>query len=161
MRHVFAGCCPAGRFGRLAGRVLGILGLVLLSGCGSGEPFRIVPVSGKVTYKDGSLIQADQVVVTFIPQGVASAGKDAAAPATGDLNMADGTFSGLTTHKHLDGAILGKHKVTVQALKKGPGGVGQPIDVVPQRYTRVETTPLEVEVTGSGNTFTLEIERTP
>jgi hypothetical protein len=130
-----------------------------LSGCGGGEPFKIVPVSGKVTYKDGSLIPADRIVVTFVPQGVQGAGKEAATAAQGDLNVADGTFAGLTTHKHMDGAIIGKHKVTVQALKTGPGGVGQPIQAVPIAYTRAETTPLSVEVTGSGNVFPLEIEK--
>jgi hypothetical protein len=129
------------------------------SGCGGGAPFKIVPVSGKVTYKGGSLIPADRIVVTFVPQGVPGAGKEAATAAQGDLNVADGTFAGLTTHKHMDGAIIGKHKVTVQALKTGPGGVGQPINVVPLVYTRAETTPLSVEVTGSGNNFPLEIDK--
>jgi hypothetical protein len=149
------------RLGRPVAWGLLAFGLLLVAGCGSDTPFKIVPVHGTVKFKDGSLIQADQVVVTFYPQEVAGAGKNTATAAMGDVNVADGTVAGLTTHRNLDGAVVGKHKVTVQALKKGPGGVGMPIGAVPSRYARVETTPLTVDVTGSGSTFTLEIEKTP
>jgi len=131
-----------------------------LSGCG-GAPFDIVPVSGKVAYQDGSLIQADRIVVTFVPQGVPAAGRDAAASATGDVNVADGTFSGLTTQKHHDGAIVGRHKVLVQALKTGPAGVGEPTAAVPARYAKAATTPLEVEVSSGNRYFELSIDKSP
>jgi len=127
-----------------------------LTGCGGGAPFEIVPVSGKVTYRDGSLIQADQIVVTFVPQGVEAAGKESAAAATGEVNVADGTFAGLTTQKHHDGAIVGKHKVLVRALKTGPAGVGEPTDAVPAKYAKATTTPLEVDVP-SGGTSDVEL----
>jgi hypothetical protein len=132
-----------------------------LTGCGSSSPFDIVPVSGKVTYQDGSLIQADRIVVTFVPQDVASKGRDAAASATGDVNVADGTFSGLTTESHNDGAIVGRHKVLVQALKTGPAGVGEPTAAVPAKYAKAATTPLEVEVTSGNRYFDLPIDKTP
>ena len=146
-------CLPAGLIVCLA---------VAISGCGGGGPFDIVPVSGKVTYRDGSLLKADQVVVRFVPQDVEAAGKDAPAAAKGDVNLEDGTFAGLTTRKHNDGAIVGRHKVLVQAFKTGPAGVGEPIGAVPARYAKAETTPLEVEVTAGGkNYFSLEIDQTP
>ena len=161
MPQVPAGFSAFGRYGKLTSRIVGVLGVMLLSGCGGGDPFKIVPVSGKVAFKDGSLIKADQIVVTFLPQEAKGVGKNAPLAAQGNVNVADGTFAGLTTHRHLDGAIVGKHKVTVQALKMGPGGVGLPTDAVPLRYTRPETTPLTCEVTGSGNTITLEIDKAP
>jgi len=133
----------------------------LLSGCGGGAPFDVVPVSGKVTYQDGSLIQADRIVVTFVPQDVPSAGKDAAAAATGDVNVADGTFSGLTTQKHHDGAIIGRHKVLVQSFETGPAGVGEPTAAVPARYAKAATTPLEVEVSSGNRYFELGIDKSP
>jgi len=141
--------------------VLVLCAAAWIAGCGGGAPFEIVPVTGKVTYSDGSLIEADRIVVTFVPQDVAAEGKDVAAGAMGEVNVADGTFPGLTTRKHLDGAILGRHKVLVQALKTGPAGVGEPTDAVPARYAIPDTTPLEAEVTGSGDDFTFKIDRTP
>lgn len=143
-----------------AGWLLTVLLGGCLAGCGGGAPFKIVPVSGKVTYRDGSLIQADRIVVTFVPQGVEAAGKDAAAAATGEVNVADGTFAGLTTQKHHDGAIVGKHKVLVQALKTGPAGVGEPIAAVPAVYAKAATTPLEVDVPSGGkDDFELLIDK--
>ncbi|MDY0169810.1 MAG: hypothetical protein RBS80_24920 [Thermoguttaceae bacterium] len=154
-------------FERLASRVgaglaLTVLLLLCAAGCGRGTPFDIAPVSGKVTYSDGSLIQADQVIVTFVPQGVEAAGKDAASAASGEVNVADGTFPGLTTRTHHDGAIAGRHKVVVLPLKIGPAGVGEPTGAVPARYTNVATTPLEVEVPRGGKRgMHLQIERNP
>lgn len=139
-----------------------VLLLTCCAGCGSGAPFDIAPVSGKVTYSDGSLIQADQIVVRFVPQDVEAVGKDAAPGATGEVNVADGTFAGLTTRTHHDGAIVGRHKVVVLALKIGPAGVGEPTAAVPARYTNVATTPLEVEVPRGGKRGVhLQIDRNP
>ena len=141
-----------------AGLALGAICAVV--GCGGGAPFTIEPVTGKVTYNDGSLIQADRIVVTFVPQGVKAAGRDVAAAATGDVNVSDGAFAGLTTQKHHDGAIVGKHKVLVQAFKTGPAGVGEPIAAVPAIYAKAATTPLEEEVTNGTNHFEIKIEKT-
>ncbi len=137
-----------------------LLAAACLAGCGGGAPFKIAPVSGKVTYADGTLIQADQVRVQFVPQGVQASGAEAAAAASGEVNVSDGTFAGLTTEKHHDGAIVGKHKVLVQAFKMGPAGVGEPIAAVPAKYAKAATTPLEVEVPSGGkDDFKLEIEK--
>lgn len=133
-----------------------------LGGCGGGAPFKFVPVHGKVTYRDGALIQADRIVVTFTPQGATSVGKESAPSAIGEVNPADGTFNGLTSQTHLDGAVPGKHKVVVLALKKGPGGIEEPIRGWPAKYTKPSTTPLEVEVTSGGkNYFELQIDKGP
>lgn len=128
-------------------------------GCGSSAPFPIEPVSGKVTYTDGTLIRANRIVVQFIPQGVDAVGKDKAAAAMGDVNVADGTFAGLTTKNHNDGAIVGKHKVTVQAFRTGAGGIDEPIATVSAVYAKAKTTPLEEEVTTSTNYFEIKIEK--
>ncbi len=145
-----------------AGSALTVLSALCTAGCGSGAPFNIAPVSGKVTYSDGSLIEADQIVLRFVPQGVEAAGKDAAAAASGEVNVADGTFAGLTTRTHRDGAIVGTHKVVVLALKIGPAGVGEPTAAVPAQYTNVATTPLKVEVPrGGARDVHLQIDRNP
>ena len=132
--------------------------LSLLVGCGS-DPHRIVPVHGKIAYRDGSAIKADRIVVRFVPQSSAGA-KEALAAASGEVNVADGSFSGLTTHKYLDGAIVGEKKVLVQAFKKGKvAGLDLPDRAVPDKYGRAETTPLTVNVARSGESFELLIDK--
>lgn len=146
---------------RGGGPVWLLLGL-WLSGCGGGSPFKIVPVHGKVTYRDGSLIQADRIVVTFVPVGVEAVGKESVPSATGDVNPADGTFSGLTSRTYNDGAVVGKHKVVILALKREPGGIEDTIRTFPVRYTKAATTPVEVEVVAGGkNYFEILVDKGP
>ena len=111
-------------------------------GCG-GEPFKLVPVRGRVTYSDGSLIPGQQIVVRFIPKQAIRSGKDAASAAIGEVDPKDGTFPGVTSHTYLDGAVRGPHKVTVVALNMGPDGIMTPTKAVPERYQSAATTPLE------------------
>jgi hypothetical protein len=143
---------------RIGWMAFGVLALPVLVGC-SGEPFQIAPVHGKVAFRDGSPIQADHIVVSFIPQGIAAIGNQAPKVASGDVNPTDGTFPGLTTHKHLDGAIVGRHKVIVTTLKKAANGLERPIPAVPNKYCRQETTPLDIEVPKGGGEFTLLLDK--
>ena len=139
-----------------ASATIGVLSLMV--GCGS-DPHRIVPVRGKVAYRDGSPIKADRIVVRFVPQSSAGA-KETLAAATGEVNVADGSFSGVTTHKYLDGAILGEKRVLVQAFKKGKvAGLDLPDRAVPDKYSKAETTPLTVNVARSGESFELLIDK--
>jgi hypothetical protein len=61
-------------------------------GCGSGNPFDIVPVHGKLTYDDGSLIPAESILVTFNPIGVERREKLVAPGGQTYLNVSDGTY---------------------------------------------------------------------
>jgi len=135
--------------------VLGLL--AALAGCGS-EPFSFVPVTGKITYSDGSLIPGETIVVRFVPEQAAASGKDVAGAATGYLNPKDGTFSGVTTHKEADGVVPGRYKVVVLAVENGPRGQ-TPTQAVPPRYRSAKDTPLEVEVTSSEHDFPLTIDK--
>jgi len=132
--------------------------LTLTAGCGSGEPFSTVRVTGKVTFRDGSLIKADRIVITFIPQGESASNKAVPGGAHGEVNVADGTFGDLTTHKPRDGVVRGRHKVVVQPLKKGPGGMDMPAKVIPVRYTQPDKTPLDVEIKKGGEVLTLLVD---
>ena len=135
------------------------IGALAVLGCGGGEPFSFVPVTGKITYTDGSLIPGDQIVVRFVATEAKTAGKDVAGSATGYLEPKDGTFPGVTTHTYLDGVVPGRYKVTVFAVKNGPQGQ-VPTAAVPQRYQNAATTPLEVEVTRSQRDFPdLKVEK--
>jgi len=139
----------------VAGLVAGVLFVVGLAGCGGGPSFKMLPASGKVTYADGSLIPADRIVVTFVPETPAVSGKDEAGSARGEVNTQDGTFEGLTTRKGFDGVVPGKHKVTVVALKNDTVS-----NAVPESYQNVATTSLTAEVAaGKANQFEFKIDK--
>jgi hypothetical protein len=120
---------------------------LLLAGCGDSGP-EMAPVSGIVTV-DGQPVA--NAAVMFVPE---AGGR----PATG-LTDAEGKFS-LETLKPGDGALVGKHKVTVtgvkttgvQATEDGLSGSVDPGQVreewfVPQKYSKPDTSGLTQEVT--------------
>src|SRR6478672_8280963 len=127
---------------RNAAFILAIAALTV--GCnGSGNPFTSVPVSGKLTYEDGTLIPVQGMKLFFHclepPKGNMH-------PRPAQVPVADdGTFSDVTTYKFADGLVLGKHSVTVVALDKG-----KPSKQIPSEYAYPQKTPLVVEVTKSG-----------
>jgi len=142
---------------RLLLGTLALAALAALGGCGS-EPFSFIPVSGKITYADGSLIPGDRIIVRLVPVQAQTVGKDTAGNATGYVDPKDGTFPGVTTHKYLDGVVPGRYKVVIMATAVGPQGE-RPTGAVPQAYQNAGTTPLEVEVTSSNRYFEWTIEK--
>jgi hypothetical protein len=91
--------------------VLTVFALLPVSGCGSSSgsgPATVVPAKGKVTYKGQPLTQGD---ITFEP---IENGREA----NGSIKP-DGTFE-LTTFKQGDGAVAGKHRVSVTGNNKVP-----------------------------------------
>ncbi len=139
--------------------MLAMLACIVVAGCGSGAPFELAQVEGTVTYEDGSLIQADQVLVKFLPQGIAIKGKDAPRAAETYAEVSDGSFKKLTTWKYADGVMVGHHKVVVISMKVGSHGVGEPTKAVPAIYNQVKSTPLDVDVTSGSNLFELKIKK--
>jgi len=128
--------------------------LVLLAGC-SDTPYEIVPIHGKVTYKDGSLIPADAIYVRFYPQVESLSAKVHPRPGSTELDTEDGTFALVSTVEYGDGVIVGKHKVTVTVGDESPTGAGS----IPAKYADPATTPLEIEVTGRNQDVPLKIEK--
>jgi hypothetical protein len=140
----------------------GLTALLLLAGvagCGSGVPFDFVPVNGKVTYDDGSLIPADSILVTFNP--IVEDLKTKTVPPGGQtaVNVQDGTFTNVSSHRANDGVAVGKHKVVVVAFRKGPNGSPVPSNAVPPAYRSTNSTPLEVEVSDSGQFLELKVSK--
>lgn len=147
----------------LAGCVLGMG----LTGCGG---LRLGKVSGRITV-DGEPV----------PDGVVMFYPEAGPTAVGEIRP-DGTYS-LTTQKQGDGAVVGTHRVTIQATKVGPGSMVEPknIDeelqiarkgpgkgqkwlvpgkvdwVVPEKYSRLQTTTLTARVASGSNTLNFDI----
>ena len=139
--------------------VLGLAACLSIAGCGSGVPFGIVPVNGKVTYEDGSRIEADSILVTFNP--VLTGEKGSVVPPGGQttVNVQDGTFSAVSSRRAYDGVALGKHKVVVVAFKKGPNGSPVPSAAVPPIYNKETSTPLEVDVESKDQFLELKISK--
>jgi hypothetical protein len=118
---------------------------VALYGCGGGDALymEVAPARGKVTF-NGQPVTDGSVMFTPVPSGEAEdrmTGKSA----SGELDS-NGEFV-LSTYEAQDGAIVGKHQVTVMAndpVKPLPGNL-------PENY--------EVEVTASGeNTFEIQLQ---
>jgi hypothetical protein len=130
-------------------------GIVIAVGCGESTPYSIVPVKGKVTYKDGSLIPAHRLVVQFHPQVASIDPKTHAQYAQAEADPKTGEFIEATTRKWGDGVIPGPQKVTVVAYKLGDTPNGN----VPPLYHSVETSPLAAEVKNTNEPFAFEIDK--
>jgi len=131
-----------------------VLGFVVSAsaGCGAKRDPKLpltVPVSGKVTLKGAPL---EIGTITFHPQE-GTAGN----PADARL-LPGGTFT-LSTYQNGDGAVLGKHKVTIQIPPRLDGEPARPNLTVPPEYTTVALTPLTAEVKQDGeNQFDFTVE---
>jgi hypothetical protein len=110
-------------------------------GCGSRGP-KTARVSGTVTMRGKPLAK---VGVTFLPTKKGPA-------ATGVTNE-NGEFT-LTTTRKGDGAVLGKHIVTVGSAEEGQKG-----PAIPETYSSPHSTKLSAEVeSGKKNVFTFDVE---
>ncbi|MCA9260845.1 MAG: hypothetical protein KDA61_16640 [Planctomycetales bacterium] len=113
--------------------------MVGLAGCGSDGPFDYVPVSGRLTYDDGTPIPAAGIMLQFVAQDAPLVEGAHPRPATANLDET-GSFSCATSHKYGDGLIPGKHKVAVFYAVDAAGR-----SLVPQEYTHVSNSPLVVD----------------
>jgi hypothetical protein len=121
-----------------------------LVGCGgrSGDLPATAEVTGKITYKGKSLIGG---TVAFQPQG------QPGNPALGEI-QSDGTYS-LTTYEKDDGAVLGKHSVTVTVNPGQPGGAEPGLpgteaslkSPIPMKYSEPSISGLSFEVKEGSN----------
>jgi len=116
-----------------------VLVLATMAGCSDATPYSVVSVSGTVKYDDGSLIPAQQIMLTFDPMAAPVDSKTHPRTGTGYVNTASGTIEPVTTYKYGDGVTTGKHKVLVIATDAG-GKL-----LVPKEYTSAHTTPLVVD----------------
>lgn len=135
---------------RLA-RLVCAAAVLLLAGCSESTPYGVVPVSGKIVYDDGSVIPAEEIILNF--RSMEPPLDPKTHPRTGmcRVNVADGAFESVTTYAHADGAISGKHKVSL-AVRTADGK-----RVVPKDFTSELTTPLIVDT--SDAPFELKIPK--
>ncbi len=127
-----------GKRRRLRDITRGAVAVLFLVGCSEKTPYGVVPVSGKIAYDDGSVIPAEEMILSF--RSMEPPLDPKTHPRTGmcRVNVSDGTFDSVTTYAHADGAIRGKHKVSV--AYRAPSGK----QVMPKDYTSELTTPLVV-----------------
>ena len=124
-RHLRRACCVA-------------LLAPWVAGCSSGPDVEMVPVRGTVTFSDGTVPQGETARVIFEP--VAGGPQQLRKMASGEIRP-DGSFEMMTV-KPGDGVIAGKYKVIFEVFKTDLGR--EPL--VPEKYTKPETTPFEVIV---------------
>jgi hypothetical protein len=118
--------------------------LASLAGCGESGPFLYIPVSGKITYEDGSTIPAGGILLQFKAIDAKPVGDMVPRPAQAQVS-GDGVFTAATSYKYGDGLVPGKHKVAIQYATDAQGKL-----LVPKTFTSLATTPLVVDA-GDGN----------
>lgn len=148
-----------------------VLCIAFCVGCGGSDMPKRVPVEGTVLFKDKPV---EGATVAFHGEG--------APRVSSGITDKDGKFK-LTMYEPGDGAIVGKHKVTVVKLDtskvekesmsaEDPGAAYTRAmtqaakdpkmgakDELPATYGKNETTPLEETVTQAGpNVFTLQLK---
>jgi hypothetical protein len=106
------------------------------AGCSSNTTFDYVPVSGKVTYEDGTTFPGGQLQFSSQADPIGTAHPR---PGTASINQ-DGTFDVVTSHKYGDGLVSGKHKVSFIFATDAEGRL-----LVPKEYASMATTPLVID----------------
>jgi hypothetical protein len=114
---------------------------LFLCGCGFGEPYPMVRVSGKVSYDDGSLIPAERINVQFVPQAAPIDAKTHPRAGAAEVDPATGAFDLVTTHDYGDGVVAGRHRVLITAY----GADNLPTAAIPERYRDPQQSPLVVD----------------
>ena len=145
----------AGPFSQTMGLLLFWAMLVLngLVGCGGSDQLPTGPVEGKVFYQ-GKPLEFGSVL--FQPK--------AGPPGRGQIQP-DGSFV-ISTYGNGDGAILGLNKVRIscsetqdpnyqQVPTEGEMAVGK--SLIPKKYTRAETSGIEVDVKEENNPLTFKL----
>lgn len=113
--------------------------MVALVGCGDGNPFDYVPVSGRLTYEDGTPIPAGGIRLGLTVQDVGPQGDAFPRPAEA-LVDAQGNFPSCMSYRPGDGLIPGKHKVAIYYAVDAKGKL-----LIPKEYSHATTTPLVID----------------
>jgi hypothetical protein len=130
-----------------------ILVVTLLAGC-SKSPLDLVPVTGTLTYEDGTVPVGELRVVRFEPVGGFQS-RTGPRAATAELKD-DGSFTAMTLRPD-DGVVPGEYKIALVFFKSR--GSMEPI--LPDEYRQSDKTPLApVTVKADGkNHFELVVKK--
>ena len=136
-----------------------VLGVAALTGCGD-DRFVLAPVSGVVTFEGIPLSSAR---ITFEPTGQRAG--HLAGPGSFAITDGNGRFR-LQTVMGEDGAVVGRHRVTIRAFRNSTDGLDMNIDnaeskeIVPAQYNDESTLTFEV-VPDTENIATFELTSKP
>jgi hypothetical protein len=116
--------------------------LALVAGC-KRQPYGCVPVSGKLTYEDGSVIPADKIRIKFFPLVPVIDPKSPPRFGAALVDPKTGNFDSAMTFQPKDGLIAGEHKVVIECFS----GAGRELrrDLFPPEYCDSQKTPLKVD----------------
>jgi hypothetical protein len=122
-------------------------------GCGSSEPPTppTIPVRGKVTYQGQP-----------VPKGTVTYQPASGRPASGEIQP-DGTYQ-LSTFGSKDGAVAGTYKIIIIANSGDPSkmpstpGYVPPKDLVPKKYSSLDTSGLEMIVSADRTSYDLDLK---
>ena len=136
---------------RAAGAIVPLLALVLTIGCSAG-PEATYPVEGVVRLDDEPL-GGGSVMFESVARG--EEGKSYTARGT---IRPDGSYR-LTTFEQDDGAVAGRHRVSVIGTSIMPAESETPVSVVlpPEKYSSSETSGLEFEVKPQSNRIDIDL----
>lgn len=127
-----------------------------LIGCGSGRR-TIYRAGGKVVFTDGSPVPNGKIELAPIDQSIDALPKRPPNPIGVIAN--DGTFR-LTTYEPFDGAFPGRYRAIVLPLQyETKPGQQPPKPAIHPKYSRFDTSNLEVEIQPQTNDLTIVIER--
>ena len=118
-----------------------IAGALVACGCtGSVSPYDYIPVSGTVTYEDGSPLPIGGYALNFYALDAPDV-EQGARPRPAQARVdASGKFEYVTSYKHADGLIPGRHRVAFFYATDKAGK-----SVVPKDYTLPGSSPLIVD----------------
>lgn len=123
--------------------------LAVCGGCDDGVPFDYIPVTGQITYEDGTPIPASGMKLQFEPLDAQVVNGMHPRIATADVN-AEGKFTSATSYKHGDGLVPGRHRVSIGYATDKEGKL-----LIPKKNASLassdlivdtETLPLEIKV---------------
>lgn len=142
---------PTATMGRMPMLLVAIVFFVPLFGCGGGNSLDLAPVTGKVTFRGEPL---DHGTVVFFPTGNTKGPQ-----ALGEIQP-DGSFTMKTVGKA--GAVVGKHKVTVQCRRVVTLEEAKDLVVgellIPKQYTQHDSTSLKINVEKGGSELPIELK---
>jgi hypothetical protein len=130
-------------------QAISLAALVMLAGCGDDGRIPTYPASGVVKFADGKPLVGG-VVLCESPHGLAARA----------IIQEDGTFE-LGTYEQDDGAVAGKHRVTIQPAPSADADPDSGVKTPPafdERFKSFDTSGITFDVKPDGeNDFKIEI----
>lgn len=154
----FMPCCLAGDSALQSRRLMGVFvaAAITVAGCSGGRSERLIPVSGQLTEAGQPLTRG---TISFRPD-VDQGNKSLDHP-TGEIDSA-GRYTLFTAGR--EGAPAGWYQVVVfcnePVVIRGKAHPGMPKSLIHERYTKLQTTPLAVEVQAEASPGTYDFKLT-